>query len=217
MGTTAKKPVKNTTKHIPYTGVEKETLKLVIFDLWVKAYSYRAIQQGLQKHGFEVISISTISSYVKDFLKDHKAERLEALDDQKRSELIKLDKLEQTYWEAWERSLAIITTKNSGGWEAGIDTSALKVGISTLALDEEENKVVKGHTPKANATRKNKKYVNYTETVSIGDVRFLMGIERCIDKRCKLMGLDAPIVIEDKTRQRVSRVINITVNGKETK
>lgn len=207
----AKKPARAST--MPKMGVEKETIKLIVFDLWIKAYSYRAIAQALEKAGYSV-SIVTISAYVRGFLKDFKEERTAAIDDMKRAELIKLDKLEQTYWAAWEQSIGIVTSRSFGGWENDVDVSDMKAGIKTIALDEETNTVVKGNTAKANANRKNKKYVNYSENMNLGDVRYLMGVERCIDKRCKMLGLDAPIVIEDKTKNRVTRNINISVYSK---
>lgn len=196
---------------IPKTGVEKETIELVTFDLWIKAYSYRAIQAALADQGISV-SVSTVSSYIKKFIKEHKAERLEALDDQKRTELMKLDRLEQVYWAAWEQSVGIFVSRSYGGWEKGIE-GAKGAGVKKLSINIEDNIISDSAKAAARNSKENKKYVNITETASVGDVRFLMGVERCIEKRCKLLGLDAPIVIEDKTRKRVSRVINISVHG----
>lgn len=198
---------------IPKKGIEKQTIELVTFDLWIKAYSYRAIQAALADYGISV-SVTTVSSYIKRFIKEHKAERLEALDDQKRTELMKLDRLEQVYWASWEKSIGTFVSRSYGGWEKGIESGA-KAGVKKLSINIEDNIISDSAKAAAKNAKENKKYVNITETASVGDVRFLMGVERCIEKRCKLMGLDAPIVIEDKTRKRVSRVINISVHGSQ--
>lgn len=218
MGTTKKKPatLEKRIKSIPKMGAEKEVLKHIIFDLWIKGYSQMFIRDSLHDHGHSV-SIGTISNYIRSFLQDYKDERIQELEEQRQAELMKLDKLEQTYWESWERSIGLITTRTMGGWESGIDNSQLPPGIKGLTLDQDRNTIVKGNTARANANKRNKKYVTYSESMSLGDVRFLMGIERVIDKRCKLLGLDAPIVIEDKTKTRITRKINIAVyNGKSS-
>lgn len=189
---------------------EREIIKMVVFDLWLKAYSYRAIQQALEEEG-HTTSVTTISKYIKAILEQHKNERLEQLDDYKRLELLKLDKLEATYWDGYEKSIGIIASRSTGGWEKVESPGA--PGITALEVDLKENKVLSGGAG-ARAAAKNKKYVTVTETPSLGDVRYLMGVERCIDKRCKILGLDSPIVIEDKTKTKVKRVINISVHGK---
>ena len=84
------------------------------------------------------------------------------LDRAKADEIVKIDRLERTYWETWE-----IQCKP-------------KV---YHAIDGEGNRVLDG------------------EEVSIpqvGDPAILAGILKCIDRRCKLLGLDAPIKIEDR-------------------
>lgn len=75
-------------------------------------------------------------------------------------QLAKLDHLEATYWDAWERSMEERRTRTAsrkqGGRDGNVNSSALK-----------------------------------TEDV-LGDPRYLAGIERCIQQRCKLLGIEAP-------------------------
>lgn len=202
--------LKEREKSIPKTKLEREIIKQVGLDLWLKGYTLTYISKELTKHGHSV-SVATISKYVQAFLAEYQEERFKEKDKLIHAELMRLDKLERTYWQAWERSVGIVTSKTIGGWESGLDVAGMKAGIKTIALDETTNTVVNGNTPKANATRGNKKYVTYNESLSVGDVRFLMGIERVIDKRCKLLGLDAPLVVEDKTKTMITRKINISV------
>lgn len=199
---------------IPKRPVERETIKLVGLDLWLKGHTLTHIVKELEKHDLKV-SIATLSNYVQAFLAEYRDERIKQKDTQIQAELMRLDKLERTYWEAWERSQGVFTSRTVGGWESGLDTKELKAGVNNIALNEETNTVVKGNTAKAKAQRVNKKYVTYNESPSVGDVRFLMGVERVIDKRCKLLGLDAPLVIEDKTKTMVKRTININVQRPE--
>lgn len=192
------------------TKQEKLLMKNMICELWLKGYSYMYIRDALAAVKL-IVSVATIGTYVKELLDDWKSERVSAIEEQKQLELMRIAKLEQTYWDAWERSIGITVSRNVNGWESDIDTSKLKVGINNIGLNQETNTVVTGNTAKAKAGRANKKYVNFSESVSLGDVRFLMGIERCIDKRCKICGLDAPLVVEDKTKTKVVRKINFAV------
>jgi len=75
----------------------------------------------------------------------------------KSRELAKVDNLELTYWDAWERSCEDAETVRQQGDAEGVD------------------KITK--TSKGQA----------------GDPRFLTGVQWCIEKRCKILGIDAPI------------------------
>lgn len=84
-------------------------------------------------------------------------------------ELAKLDHLEATLWAAWEQSLKPIkkkTVKKSG-----------KLDIKLPA-----DKQLPSHFDQTDV-----------EEGRLGDPRYLEGIQRCIQKRCDLLGLDAPL------------------------
>jgi hypothetical protein len=82
----------------------------------------------------------------------------------KAKEIAKLDKLEATYWEAWNRSL-----DESKKIERIIEPRRNKDGQESLVQKRQK--------------------VNTEETT--GDPRFLDGVFKCIDRRIKMLGLDA--------------------------
>ena len=81
----------------------------------------------------------------------------------KARELAKIDDLERTYYEAWERSR-----------ENAESITKKQVGAGPLARKE------KSQTSKA----------------QVGNARFLVGVQWCIDRRCKILGIDAPVKSE---------------------
>ncbi len=84
-------------------------------------------------------------------------------------ELAKISLTEKTYWDAWERSKTNYKKK----------ATKVKGKAGNDLPDYREHHEI--------------------EVIKDGDPRFLQGIERCIERRCKLLGLDAPIksVIHD--------------------
>jgi hypothetical protein len=77
-------------------------------------------------------------------------------------QLAKLDKLERTYWEAWERSKRTAT--------------AATQPASTTAMDLDGSPVPGNLDAETGHDRP-------------GDPRFLAGVESCIDRRCRILGL----------------------------
>jgi len=97
---------------------------------------------------------------LKILLKRWKDSANRAIDEHMAEELAKANKLEQVYWDAWERSLKIKTITSQ-------EVTGVKDGQGRV-----------------------KKLTREEETT--GDPRFLAGVQWCIERRCKLMGLDAP-------------------------
>lgn len=88
-------------------------------------------------------------------------------DSAKAEELARIDLLEAEYWAAWKASKSprqITTTKRK--------TASLKDGKAPPIAQDEAG------------VRKEQRD---------GDPRFLDGVRSCIDRRCKLLGLDAPM------------------------
>lgn len=81
----------------------------------------------------------------------------------KARELAKIDRLEREYWEAWDRSCRDIETVT------------------------EKGKAVRG------ATQPNQVEKVVRRQGRACDARFLSGILRCIEKRCEILGLNAPV------------------------
>ena len=86
------------------------------------------------------------------------------LDEKKRKELDRIDLLETTYWAAWERSL--------------------KERVKTRTR--------KGMAPATKGQLKETNEASVERENLIGNPAFLSGVMTCIERRCKLLGLDAP-------------------------
>lgn len=93
---------------------------------------------------------------------------LAQLSELKAKELARIDQLERTYWEAWEKSQQPKETTSTAK-----EGEKLKVGKRS----EQRN----------------------------GNPAFLKGVMDCIDRRCKLLGLDAPVKSEVTSAQSVSQ------------
>lgn len=108
-----------------------------------------------------------------------------ALDEYKARELAKIDYLEQTYWKSWRRSLE----------DTKADTLKARVGQGQSG----------GQAQPIERTVK-------TEN-NCGDPRFLQGVERCIEQRRKMLGLDAEQTIKltgDRNRPVVLNLAGLT-------
>ena len=90
------------------------------------------------------------------------------LDEDKARELAKLDELERTHWQAWEDSLEQVTTESSARTTSGRGNGDGSV------------------TEQAAIRREGKQ----------GNPAYLRGVMECIDRRCKLLGLDSPQKLE---------------------
>jgi hypothetical protein len=88
----------------------------------------------------------------------------------KAAELAKMDELERTYWEAWERSCQareVTTQEKTQTGEGSTDEPRRKVGVRKEPRD--------------------------------GNPEFLRGVERCLDMRCKIIGAYAALKIAPTT------------------
>jgi predicted transcriptional regulator len=110
------------------------------------------------------ISQSTVSKDLKVIQLEWSVARINDIDERKRMELAKIDNLELTYWDGWKRSQenAEVETTKMQGTRTGDDDKPSKL---------EKTKRVEGQ---------------------VGDPRFLQGVAWCVDKRCELLGLNAP-------------------------
>lgn len=88
-------------------------------------------------------------------------------------ELAKTDNLERVYWESWERSLEPFKSKTVKAKGNPRTEEELKASAEQTLKTEDRN----------------------------GDPRYLQGVQWCIEKRCKLLGLDAPDRIQIDWRE----------------
>ena len=117
------------------------------------------------------LSQQTISNDIRSIQSAWLASSLRDFDDMRAEQLGKIDRLEREYWRGWERSCedAETVVKKSKG-------------TVTKYKDEKTGKFVAERPAEQHQTSKGQ----------AGSPTFLAGVERCIERRCKLLGLDAP-------------------------
>ena len=108
------------------------------------------------------VNQSTVSRDIKALQKDWLESALVDFNEAKSQELAKIDRLEREYWQAWERSCE----------DAETVTEKARASRGAEKPDSiEKTKQAKGQA---------------------GDPRFLNGVQWCIERRCKILGIDAP-------------------------
>lgn len=109
------------------------------------------------------VSQQQISLDLKAVQAEWLASSVRDFDEARAQELAKVDQLEMTYWQTWERSLEAFKSKT-------VKAKGIKQDVGTYKDAEQTTR-----TEERN-----------------GDPRYLQGVQWCIDRRCKLLGLDAP-------------------------
>lgn len=141
-----------------FTPKQRELVLARVAELYLKAIGPTAIAKEIG------VSTQQALNYIKMLEKRWRESSMRDFDAAKGLELAKLDHLEMTYWEAWERSC--------------LDTT------------QTQTIVVPGKDDKGNDVPKRlRQTVRKTET--LGDPRFLDGVFKCIDRRIKILGIDA--------------------------
>lgn len=115
------------------------------------------------------VSEGQISQDLKFLRKEWQKDRIAAIDEKIAEELAKIDNLERKNWEGWDKSIK----------DHKRTTSKVKGQLGSKTPDSRE--------------------MQETEIIKDGDPRFLQGVQKCIELRCKLLGLDAPIKIKNET------------------
>ena len=105
------------------------------------------------------VSRITIHNDLKFIQKQWQDEAVRDFDQLKGRELARVDKLENEYWTAWERSQKPLKAVSQSKGTVGKD----KFTKETKRLEQR-----------------------------VGDPRYLDGVYKCIERRCRLLGLDAP-------------------------
>lgn len=137
--------------------------------LYLRGMSQREIAETLSAGRPYTLSRVTITHDLTDIRAEWLEEATSNYDQHVARELARIDKLEFTYWDAWERSCKEETTK--GG--KTVTQPAAKAGAAPVVTRQE-------------GTVK-------TKTL-LGDPAFLRGVENCIKLRMDLLGLAAPDV-----------------------
>lgn len=171
-------------------GMRERTIGLTT-EYYLQGYGYRKIAQIIEEETGVKITHTTVGKYVRQSLQEWKDERLKKIDDQKAVELQRIDKLEQTYWQAWEKSLEDVKkTKNKQ--RAVPKASGEGTEMSVFSADKEI------------ATEER-----------LGDPRYLQGVQWCIQKRCEILGIDAPTQINTNITGNVTTQTVIKTRKRE--
>lgn len=94
----------------------------------------------------------------------------------KSQELAKVDRLEREYWDAWLRSCEDAET----------------------ATQKQKGKVTKAVGEDGEFVAEQPAEISKTRKGQAGDPRFLTGVQWCIERRCKILGIDAPAEVKHK-------------------
>jgi hypothetical protein len=146
------------------TAIQIENDRREIAAMYLEGKTQQEIADALAQDRGYALSRQMIGYDLQRIQEQWLASALRDFDDAKAQELAKIDHLERTYWDGWERSCEDAETLRVEGNQEGPDKKVL--------------------------TRKGQ----------AGDPRFLQGVERCIERRCKILGIDAPTRMEHTGR-----------------
>jgi len=116
------------------------------------------------------VSQSTVSNDLKAIQQEWLQSSLMDFNEARAQEIAKIDRLEREYWAAWQRSCE------------DAETSTQKVKGKLQKYQDDSGKFVAEQPAEATKTSREQ----------AGDPRFLSGVQWCIERRCKLLGIDAP-------------------------
>lgn len=142
-------------------------------ELFLKGYSYREISERLNKYnsdrGFNyTITHAGVFKDMQKAMVQWKKERFDNIEEYIQQDLKKLDRLEQTTWEAWEKSCT--------------GKERVKVKKESVSRDKPDD-----------TTLYDEETVNET---SSGNPRFLDILLNIQQRRAKLLGYDAPVKVD---------------------
>ena len=138
------------------TRIQQERDRVRTSELYLKGWSQSQIAAEI---GVTQAMISRNLQICRDEWKEITAMHI---DDHKAKELAKIDALEQTYWDAWQRSKDDVETRSSRMVGEGEESSPTKL-----------ERIVK------------------TENQS-GNEKYLIGVQWCINKRCEILRNQCP-------------------------
>lgn len=122
------------------------------------------------------LSQTMITVDIQELMKRWRDAYLSDIDILKGRELRRIDNLESAYWDSYDRSLK--------------GTSSYKEDVTEFISDKIGEEDDEG-------TKRMKKYISRKmQDERDGEVKFLNGIQWCIDKRCEILGLNAPLKAE---------------------
>lgn len=88
----------------PFNNVERQFIKTHIARLYLEGYSQNAMSKWISENTEMYVSPMSISTYTKQVLQEWHDARVNDIDLRITAELMRLDRVEQEAWAAWERS-----------------------------------------------------------------------------------------------------------------
>lgn len=146
-----------------FTKEEREKLLATISEHYLSGFPQAVIAQELG------VCQQQVSRYLKELRRRWVTRSEAATKELIAAELAKIDNLEREYWDAWRRS---------------VGTHQIKTTEQRTGGDGKGGKGLKA--------RNGLKASVKTEDL-VGAPEFLKGIQWCIERRCKMLGLDKPV------------------------
>lgn len=156
------------------TTIQRERDLLQVAEMYLRAETQEAIAVAISENYPSFgITRQQIGYDIKKLIKRWLKSQLINIDEAKARELAKVDRLEREYWDAWERSKEDKET-------------VTKEKIERVAAQPEDDKAGRADDKAGRAK------VQMRSEGQVGNPAFLSGLQWCIERRCKLLGLDAP-------------------------
>jgi hypothetical protein len=178
----------------------KDSIKNYITECHLEGMSMQSTADAVDvKYGIK-LSKMTISTYMKGIKKEWLADRVEDINELRLTEVKKLLKVESEFWREWKRSK-----------EPKKRTTSKRKGTgSPLQVVSPEGEITTetGVTLSGVETQEQ-------ETESLGDPRYLMGVQWCIQMRCKILGVEAPTVIAGGVTIDMRKPINVQLHHRK--
>lgn len=159
----AQKQGRNRSGGIKRSEVERERDLVTTANMYLRGYSLHEINVEINKNTGYDVTKTTIYNDVTEIKKRWLSSQIQDFNAAKVEELAKIDQLERAYWEGWERSV-------------------LEQNTVEIERADDETTGAGASTYKRSKTKRISKKRD-------GSVDFLQGVERCINLRCKILGL----------------------------
>ena len=150
--------------------------------MYLEGKSLREMQVWVKQNRDYELSIAGIGNDLRHVRQYWLDSQIIDFNEIKAKELAKIDNLEQEYWSSWYNSLKKKETIDS---ERVDDVATSKRGTTIPAYQR---------------TKVHKK-----EETNYGEIKFLQGVQWCIEQRCKIFGLNAPTKVSVNWRREAER------------
>lgn len=135
----------------------------IIEDLALKGKTETEIAEELASMRPYTLSRQQVGYDLRKLAKMWEAEAIAELDAHKSKILAEVRHLQREYWDAWARS-----------------------------CEDAETQRIEGAPPRGDSDKPTAAKLVTTRKGQAGDPRFLQGVQWCIERRCKILGVDAP-------------------------